>query len=402
MMSNVNRRNTADYGNGLSDRLEPLSPIDIKRTEDFDHLLRQMQKTSFTGRSLGEAAEVLAAMVADEKCLVVATFSGAMTVAKMGLLICDMIDWGWINIIVSTGALVAHGFVEAAGMLHFKHRGEFDDEMLYRRGYNRIYDTLELEKNLDRTERIIGEILDKLDTDKPFSSELLCRELGRWLAGSTREPGILRSAFLKEVPVYIPAFTDSELALDVASWMVRQNMKRDEEKGLMQALSEMVFAFNPFLDLASYTRRVLQAERLGIFTIGGGVPRNWAQQVSPFLEILQHRCSRSLPLRKFSYGVRICPEPAHWGGLSGCTYSEGVSWGKFHSPGGGLSGCTYSEGVSWGKFHSPGEGGRFAEVLCDATVAWPILVRGVKERLDKQRESTNSAAQISGREAGDL
>ncbi|MBW1982943.1 MAG: deoxyhypusine synthase family protein, partial [Deltaproteobacteria bacterium] len=86
-------------------------------------------------------------------------------------------------------------------------------------------------------------------------------------------------------------------------------------------------------------------------------------------------------LRKFSYGVRICPEPAHWGGLSGCTYSEGVSWGKFHSP---------------------AEGGRFAEVLCDATVAWPILVRGVKERLDKQRESTTAATPSSSREAGDL
>jgi deoxyhypusine synthase len=73
----------------------------------------------------------------------------------------------------------------------------------------------------------------------------------------------------------------------------------------------------------------------------------------------------SLPLKKFHYGVRICPEPAHWGGLSGCTYSEGVSWGKFVAP---------------------GEGGRFAEVLCDATVAWPILVKAVKQRLDKQQK----------------
>ncbi|HMK65219.1 MAG TPA: deoxyhypusine synthase family protein, partial [Thermodesulfobacteriota bacterium] len=93
-------------------------------------------------------------------------------------------------------------------------------------------------------------------------------------------------------------------------------------------------------------------------TIGGGVPRNWAQQVGPFLEILQHRLNEELPLKRFSYGVRICPEPAHWGGLSGCTYSEGVSWGKFVS-------------------HE--EGGRYAEVLCDATIAWPILMAGVRE-----------------------
>ena len=50
---------------------------------------------------------------------------------------------------------------------------------------------------------------------------------------------------------------------------------------------------------------------------------------------------------------------------------------------GGLSGCTYSEGVSWGKFVPPEEGGRFAEVMCDATVAWPILIRGVLESLGR-------------------
>ncbi len=68
------------------------------------------------------------------------------------------------------------------------------------------------------------------------------------------------------------------------------------------------------------------------------------------------------PVRRFRYGVRICPEPVHWGGLSGCTYSEGVSWGKFLPP---------------------GEGGRFAEVLSDATVAWPLVVRAVIERTSR-------------------
>ncbi|MGW8223710.1 MAG: deoxyhypusine synthase family protein, partial [Syntrophobacteria bacterium] len=108
---------------------------------------------------------------------------------------------------------------------------------------------------------------------------------------------------------------------------------------------------------------VIKEKRLGIFTIGGGVPRNWAQQVSPYLEILEERCGSSFPIKKFRYGVRICPEPAYWGGLSGCTYSEGVSWGKFVSP---------------------EDGGRFAEVLCDATVAWPFLIKAVKQRLDKK------------------
>jgi deoxyhypusine synthase len=326
-------------------------------------MLSQMAKTSFTGRRLGEAADVLTGMVTDPDCVVVGTFSGAMTVAKMGLVLCDMIDWGWLDIIISTGALMAHGFVEAAGMTHFKHDDRLDDATLYRRGYNRVYDTLELEKNLDRAEEIISGILDRMDISNPLSSEIFCRELGKWLAENTAQPGILQNAYLKGVPVYIPAFTDSELALDVGTWMVKKEMAGDKETDLAEALNKVSISFNPFMDLSSYTQRVLEAKKLGIFTIGGGVPRNWGQQVSPYLEILQERCDRSLPLKKFHYGVRICPEPAHWGGLSGCTYSEGVSWGKFVSP---------------------EEGGRFAEVLCDATVAWPILVRGVKQRLERR------------------
>jgi deoxyhypusine synthase len=358
-------RDPADFGDGLEDKLEPLESLDVKSAEDFDQLFRQMTKTAFTGRNLGEAAEVLTEMVSDPDCRVVGTFSGAMTVAKMGLLICDMIDWGWLDMIITTGALMAHGFVEAAGMTHFKHDDRFDDAALYRRGYNRIYDTLELEKNLDRAEEVISGILDSMDTSEPLSSEIFCRELGRWLTEQNEKPGVLRNAHLKDVPVYIPAFTDSELALDVGTWMTKKAMASDPALDIAEAIKQVNTSFNPFLDLSSYTTRVLKAKRLGIFTIGGGVPRNWAQQVSPYLEILQERCERSLPLKKFHYGVRICPEPAYWGGLSGCTYSEGVSWGKFVAP---------------------EDGGRFAEVLCDATVAWPFLVKAVKQRLDKQKK----------------
>jgi deoxyhypusine synthase len=358
-------RDPADFGDGVEDQLEPLVSLDVKDAEDFDQLFRQMKRTAFTGRNLGEAAEVLTEMVSDPDCQVVGTFSGAMTVAKMGLLICDMIDWGWLDMIITTGALMAHGFVEAAGMTHFKHDNRFDDATLYRRGYNRIYDTLELEKNLDRAEEIICGLLDRMDTSEPLSSEIFCRELGRWLTKQTDKSGVLQNAYLGDVPVYIPAFTDSELALDVGTWMTKKAMASDPALDIAAAIKRVNISFNPFLDLSSYTTRVLEAKRVGIFTIGGGVPRNWAQQVSPYLEILDERCKGSLPLRKFHYGVRICPEPAYWGGLSGCTYSEGVSWGKFVAP---------------------EDGGRFAEVLCEATVAWPFLVKAVKQRLDKQKK----------------
>ena len=82
--------------------------------------------------------------------------------------------------------------------------------------------------------------------------------------------------------------------------------------------------------------------------------------MGPYLDIRRKRLAIDEPLRRYKYAVRICPEPDHWGGLSGCSYTEGVSWGKFVPE---------------------AEGGRFAEVYADATIAWPLVVRAVMERI---------------------
>jgi deoxyhypusine synthase len=355
------RRKHEDFHDGAKDGLEPLAPLDLNRVQDFDEMLRAMSRTAFGGRALGEAADVLTEMVRDPDLTVVGTFSGAMSVAKMGLLICEMMDRGWLKVIITTGALIAHGLIETLGRVHYKYPGNLTDRELYRRGYNRIYDTLEMEANLDYAEEIFREVLEGLDQERVWSSESLCRELGRYLAEHTDQPGILRNAYLKGVPVFIPAFTDSELGLDLAIHQARQALRAGHE--FPDALTELSLKFNPFLDLGAYAQKVLAAKKLGIFTIGGGVPRNWAQQVGPYLELLHTRLNLDLPELRFQYGVRLCPEPAHWGGLSGCTFKEGVSWGKFVSP---------------------EDGGRFAEVLCDATIAWPILVKAVMQRIEKK------------------
>ena len=151
----ANPRDESKYGRGHEDGLTPLAPLDPTQTESVDALVRAMSQTAFGGRRLGEAADVLEAMIRDESCFRVVTVSGAMTIAKQGLLLCEMIDRGWVHAIVTTGALMTHGLSEGAGMLHFKHRPELKDEDLYSKGYNRVYDTIELEKNLDDVERIL-------------------------------------------------------------------------------------------------------------------------------------------------------------------------------------------------------------------------------------------------------
>lgn len=343
------QRKRSEYKDGFADNLKPLRPLDLSKVKSVNDLVGQMAHTAFGGRAVGEAADVLLTMARDKDCFVVLTLSGALTVAKMGLVICDLIDNSIVDAVVSTGAIMAHGFVESAGMSHFKYEERMKDSRLYRSGYNRVYDTLELEKNLDGAEAVFKKVLDGIEEDTVLSSRLINEKLGEYLAENTNRRGILKSAFLKKVPVYIPAFTDSELGLDLGTY----NRMLKEEK-------RTPFRFDPFLDLEDFTGLIKDSKKLGIFTVGGGVPRNWAQQAAPYLDILQKRLKTGGAFKRYLYGVRICPEPVHWGGLSGCTYSEGISWGKFTPP---------------------DEGGRWAEVYADATIVLPLLVKAVLERL---------------------
>src|SRR5271165_6249399 len=128
--------------NPIEDRLIPLEPLDLANVRSIDGLVRAMSKTAFTGRQIGECADVLEAMARDQDCFVVMTLAGAMTVAKQGLIVSDLIDAGVVNAVTSTGALMAHGLVEAAGRSHFRHNPRMDDNELYDAGYNRVYDTL--------------------------------------------------------------------------------------------------------------------------------------------------------------------------------------------------------------------------------------------------------------------
>jgi len=345
-------RKRAEYHDGLSDGLEPLEPLDLRKCDNVSDLVKAMGRCSFGARSLGEATDVLEAMIRDPDCLKVLTLSGAMTPAKMGLIVCDMIDLGMTNAVVSTGAIMAHGMVESTGRAHFKSTDSLSDVQLYKKGYNRIFDTVELESSLDDMELIFREVMEKAGGDATLGSYELNWLIGEHLANSTGpdQRGILKSAFIKKVPVYVPAFTDSELGLDFGTYMRR-----------MRLAGEAFARYDAFADLEDFTDRVLNSKKLGILTIGGGVPRNWAQQVGPYLDIIQKRLGVGGGFKRFDYAVRICPEPVHWGGLSGCTYSEGVSWGKIRPR---------------------SEGGRYAEVLVDATVAWPIMMKAVMERLE--------------------
>ncbi len=309
----------------IEDRLIPLEPLDLGSVRSIDDLVRAMSKTAFTGRQIGECADVLEAMARDQDCFVVMTLAGAMTVAKQGLIVAELIDRGIVNAIVSTGALMAHGLVEATGRSHFRYNPDVSDTELYEQGYNRVYDTLEPEQNLDDVERVMAEVLGNWDHSEIMCSYKLNHAIGEHLSKHAKgQRGILKSAYEKGVPVFVPAFTDSELGLDVA---LHNRMRESSGRHKIR--------FDPFEDLEHFASTLLRQTRLA--------------------------------LKRYHYGLRICPEPVYWGGLSG-------------SP--------YSEAISWGKFVPPAEGGRFGEVFVDATVGLPIIVAAVLERLKKDKNGS--------------
>jgi deoxyhypusine synthase len=334
----------------VKDKLRPIFPLDLSKCRTIDQLVRAMGDTAFTGRQIGDAADVLEAMARDKDCFVVLTLSGALTVGKMGLVFCDLIDSGIVRAVVSTGALMAHGLVEATGLSHFRYDpSKMDDEELFEAGYNRVYDSLEPETNLDHVEDVVDHIFDQWDANEVVCSWKVHRRVGEYLKKQSGGRGILKSAYERNVPVFVPAFSDSELGIDFALHkMGRQKANRP------------LLRFDPFEDFEMFADTMLATKRMGIFTVGGGVPRNWSQQFGVYAELMARRGYKKVPLKRYNYGLRICPEPVHWGGLSGSTYTEAVSWGKFVPP---------------------EEGGRFAEVFEDATVALPLVVGAVLQRI---------------------
>ena len=200
--------------------LEPLEPIDLNKIGDFDEALAAMEKTSFGGRQLGEAAGILSDVFTDPNDFTVLTLSGALSVAKQGLIFCELIDRGYVDAIVSTGALVTHGLTEGMKGTHFK-APKKDDTTLYEEGMCRVYDTVELEVSFEHTQKTIAKYYERLipaldGKTPPTGSAEFFRRLGKLLTELYPEQrGLLASAYKADIPLYVPAFTDSELSLDI-------------------------------------------------------------------------------------------------------------------------------------------------------------------------------------------
>lgn len=344
---------------GLSHDLQEVTALSFEKRKSISEMLHDFAEQPFANREVGQAAGLLEEMVRDPDMLVIGTYSGALTAGGMDEGVRTMIDRGMVQAVFATGALNAHGFVRSVGMHHFFASKDVSDLEYAQMKMNRIYRVLEPESNLDHVESIFHEILTDTNPERVHSSRYFLHALGKYLHDNNLGPGILRSAYEKGVPVITPAFFDSELGLDVDAF--------DEA---LEEAGKPAFKYNDMQDLYFYKTLIREAVRrgnkLGIFTVGGGVPRNYAQQVGPQTEILRDRFLERNPGKKpppvamFEAAMRFCPDDVNLGHLSGCTYEEGKSWRKFTA------------------------NARTVEVLQDAFVTWPWVLEGVLQRLDEK------------------
>jgi len=317
----------------LIKKIIPFDIYNIKTTED---LLNSLKNCGFQGRNLGKALDVLYTMVSSDKILTVLTLSGAMVPAGMGDIICALIEHNLIDVIVSTGANIIHDIVDTFSNIgHYIGTADVDDSELFHHRINRIYDVFLPEDNYKKAENEILKIVKKSFKEKLI--EITPSEFLRLLGEHIQTRSIISTAAKHKIPIFIPAFSDSELALDLIKYSVREGYS---------------FKFDILRDVLNFAEIIKQYQDYGTLIIGGGVPRNWAQQIFPLLDQIEN-----METIGYNYSVRIHTATVYDGGLSGCTISESKSWGKYSLE------------------------SKYVSVWCDATIALPILITGLFQRL---------------------
>jgi deoxyhypusine synthase len=266
-----------------------------------------MANTTAGARDIGEAVEVIKAMVADKGSFNVLTLSGNFT--PFTTLAGELIDRGIVHCVVSTGSICTHTFSVERGqkMLKLPDPDATDDSWLYNRGGNRIFDTLELEESLNDGYSILNKITDAIDTDTLVTSADIMEKIGEYLNKKfPKAPnGLLHAAQRAGIPVIVPSFSDCEIGLDFHA----QNLERRKE-------GKPELMFDLFGDVEKYYQLIKPSKAIGVIELGGGVPRNWAQQIGPFADILTEKGlePKSLIIR-IKYATRFCSAPATEGGL---------------------------------------------------------------------------------------
>ncbi len=333
-----------------------LEPIKVK-PKTVNELLTAMGKTAYQGRKLGEAVDVWENMVKEKELTIVMGYSGSMSTAGQWTIVNWLIENRFIDVLVSTGANVSEDIVDAMGFGYWQGSHTVNDQELLDADVNRYYDVFGKETDYRKMEELVTDFVMTLKTDIPYGSSDFFYLLGKFLS-KKKIPAIAATAYENGVPIFSPAFLDSAYGETILM------AKNQGHKIVVDSAKE----FDQFVSIGTKTKDV------GVIYIGGGVPKDITQliaiSVSPMTE------DKGVPgrdghLRKglqeyyypHKYAIQITTDSPQWGGLSGCTLEEAISWGKINA-----------------------DSGKRAVCYCDATIALPLVTHALCERVKKKRK----------------
>jgi len=303
--------------------MKPVKHIETRAGMKVSELVDEMHLSGVFGAGrLAEAASVITDMITDKNCRVFLGVAGAMVPGGMRQVIIDLLEKGWIDVLVTTGANLTHDLVEALGYRHYIGEAEADDSKLNKEGIDRIYDSYMPDDVYAGLEDFLQKVFKGMNAEKMNIREFL------WGIGrQVKKKSILKTCYEKKIPVFCPAIADSGIGLQ--AWSFIQKNRLD---------------VSAFEDLKEMMDAAWTAKKTGVIYVGGGVPKNYIQQ--------------AMQLTKgASYAVQITTDRPEAGGSSGAGLKEGMSWGKLSRK------------------------ARFVNLACDATIALPIIAAALKDRI---------------------
>jgi deoxyhypusine synthase len=287
---------------------ETIEHIDIKAF-DSTPVIDAMRKMSFSSRDTANAADIFMRMLNDRECSTILTLAGSTSAGGCMQVYVDMVKNRMIDAIVATGAsIIDMDFFEALGFKHYRGSQEVPDKKLREYYIDRIYDTYIDEDDLQVCDGTVKLVADSLEP-RPYSSREFIGELGKYLVQhSVKKDSLVQVAYENNVPIFCPAFSDSSAGFG----LVKHQWERPEKHVTIDSVR----------DFRELTMVKIAANTTGLFMIGGGVPKNFAQDVVVCAEIL----GKSVPVHK--YAVQITVADVRDGACSSSTLQEASSWGK--------------------------------------------------------------------------
>ena len=287
---------------------DPVKHIDIK-SFDSTEIIEAMKDMSFTARDTARAADILNLMIRDDECTIILCIAGSTSAAGCKQIYTDMVRHNMVDVIVATGAsIVDMDFFEALGFKHYKGSSFVDDRKLRGLYIDRIYDTFIDEEQLQVCDNTIKEIADSL-TPGPYSSREFIEEMGKYLINNAEKPdSLVQAAYENDVPIFCPAFSDSSAGFG----LVMHQTENDQSH----------ISIDSVKDFRELTEIKIKSPVSGLFMIGGGVPKNFAQDTVVCAEIL------GKPSNMHKYAIQITVADVRDGACSSSTLKEASSWGK--------------------------------------------------------------------------